>query len=317
MIEAALSIPLISAVYLGMNELGNYIDVNRKLDNLTYEVGDVISRSTGTTATALNTVFSTSKDILHPYSADTLKARVAYYMIDSGSHLGTGTQLCWSYGYPSPAIPYTNVSVAAAGPGIVLPAFAGGAGGSAALKEPDSMPDNPTGYMTIDLEMTYNSVIHYVMPRTMRLTRLNYFYARGKNYVPFSTPPQNQGKSYNKDGTLAGCPTSKAAGALSDRRLKRDIHPVGKLANGLALYRFKYLWSNEEFVGVMAQEVLDVMPDAVVTGADGYMRVRYELLGTRMQRWDEWVKKTALDNATLAALTRASGRKRSEGTRLH
>lgn len=76
---------------------------------------------------------------------------------------------------------------------------------------------------------------------------------------------------------------------FSDIRLKRDISQVGRLANGLKLYRFHYLWSDTEYVGVMAQEVRLLMPDAVVHGADGYLRVDYDRLGTRMMTWHEWL----------------------------
>ena len=75
----------------------------------------------------------------------------------------------------------------------------------------------------------------------------------------------------------------------SDVRLKHDITPVGELASGLGLYRYRYLWSDTAYVGVMAQEVAAVMPEAVQRGADGYLRVDYSRLGLRLQTWDEWV----------------------------
>jgi hypothetical protein len=82
------------------------------------------------------------------------------------------------------------------------------------------------------------------------------------------------------------------------RRLKRNVVRVGRLANGLPLYRFRYLWSDLVHVGVMAQEVLPVMPDAVLVGEDGFMRVDYERLGTRMMTWDEWQRRqTTLSKA--------------------
>ena len=64
---------------------------------------------------------------------------------------------------------------------------------------------------------------------------------------------------------------------------------LGRLDNGLGLYRFSYNGSNKAYVGVMAQEVQAVMPQAVVRGSDGYLRVYYERLGLRMQSWNEWV----------------------------
>jgi hypothetical protein len=53
---------------------------------------------------------------------------------------------------------------------------------------------------------------------------------------------------------------------------------------GLPLYRFKYLGKPETYEGVMAQEVLQLMPSAVSVGADGYYRVNYRVLGARMRR---------------------------------
>jgi len=76
---------------------------------------------------------------------------------------------------------------------------------------------------------------------------------------------------------------------VSDVRLKRDITPIAKLENGLRLYRYRYAWSDTLYVGVLAQEVLEVTPSAVARGADGYLRVNYVRLGLRMQLWDEWV----------------------------
>lgn len=81
----------------------------------------------------------------------------------------------------------------------------------------------------------------------------------------------------------AGAPTS------SDVRLKHDVELLNRLDNGLGLYRFSYIGSNKAYVGVMAQEVEAVMPEAVVRGSDGYLRVHYDMLGIRMQTWEEWV----------------------------
>ena len=74
----------------------------------------------------------------------------------------------------------------------------------------------------------------------------------------------------------------------SDLRLKHDIALVDRLSNGLGLYRFSYIGEDKAYVGVMAQEVAQIMPDAVVEGDDGYLRVRYDMLGIRMQSWEEW-----------------------------
>jgi hypothetical protein len=74
----------------------------------------------------------------------------------------------------------------------------------------------------------------------------------------------------------------------SDIRLKRDIAQVGELDSGIGLYRYRYRWSDTIHVGVMAQEVAAVKPEAVLRGADGYLRVDYARLGLRLQTWDQW-----------------------------
>jgi hypothetical protein len=76
---------------------------------------------------------------------------------------------------------------------------------------------------------------------------------------------------------------------LSDARVKRDITPLGRWENGLQLYRYHYAWSDTLYVGVLAQEVLEVAPNAVSRGADGYLRVDYVRLGLRMQPWEKWL----------------------------
>jgi Chaperone of endosialidase len=88
---------------------------------------------------------------------------------------------------------------------------------------------------------------------------------------------------------------------ISDTRLKRDIVLLSRLANGVGIYRYRYLWSDTIYVGVMAQEVAAIVPDAVVLGLDGYYRVIYARLGLRMITWDEWTKPVAPMGLALAA----------------
>jgi hypothetical protein len=76
---------------------------------------------------------------------------------------------------------------------------------------------------------------------------------------------------------------------LSDLRAKHDIVLLGHLANGVGFYRFSYNGSDEVYVGVMAQEIEAVMPEAVVRGSDGYLLVDYDRLGVPMQTWKEWL----------------------------
>ena len=63
----------------------------------------------------------------------------------------------------------------------------------------------------------------------------------------------------------------------------------GRLDNGLGYYRFSYLGSKKAYVGVMAQEVQGVVPDAVTRGSDGYLRVYYEKLGLTFRTYRDWL----------------------------
>ena len=75
----------------------------------------------------------------------------------------------------------------------------------------------------------------------------------------------------------------------SDFRLKHDIVLLGRLDDGLGYYRFVYNGGHTAYVGVMAQEVEGVAPEAVARGADGYLRVSYDLLGLPFETYDQWV----------------------------
>jgi hypothetical protein len=97
------------------------------------------------------------------------------------------------------------------------------------------------------------------------------------------------GLSVGDDGTKAPVltvlgPCVGDDGVKSDARLKEDVCRVGTTVFGLPLYQFRYIGKPETYAGVMAQEVLKVMPDAVSVGADGFYRVNYRALGTTMRR---------------------------------
>jgi len=69
------------------------------------------------------------------------------------------------------------------------------------------------------------------------------------------------------------------AAAFSDERLKHDIEPIGELDNGLPIYQYRYNWEDGEVdphVGLMAQDVALVHPDAVLKTPSGYLAVDYE-----------------------------------------
>ena len=90
-------------------------------------------------------------------------------------------------------------------------------------------------------------------------------------------------------GGRGGGGGGRGGGRRSDVRLKHDIVLLGHLDNGLGFYRFSYNGSEKPYVGVMAQEVDAIMPQAVARDRDGYLRVFYDKLGVPFQSYDHWV----------------------------
>jgi hypothetical protein len=85
-------------------------------------------------------------------------------------------------------------------------------------------------------------------------------------------------------GTLGAA--ALMAPAASDIRMKENITQVYWLPNGLPVYTYEYKpeFKDDPYaghgvhIGVMAQEVEQVMPEAVITRADGYKMVDYGVI---------------------------------------
>jgi hypothetical protein len=80
------------------------------------------------------------------------------------------------------------------------------------------------------------------------------------------------GGLYDLAGALGGAGITK----YSDRRLKSNIVRIGTHPLGIGIYEYDIDGSRQR--GVMADEVLTVLPEAVLTGDDGYMMVNYGML---------------------------------------
>lgn len=70
---------------------------------------------------------------------------------------------------------------------------------------------------------------------------------------------------------------------VSDARLKTDIAWVGMAKGGFPLYQYRYKGSATRFEGVMAQDVANIRPEAVVHMSNGLMAVNYAMLGLKMR----------------------------------
>ena len=64
----------------------------------------------------------------------------------------------------------------------------------------------------------------------------------------------------------------------SDVRLKDNIKKIGQSIDGYNIYKFRYLDSTKEYIGVMAQEVKARKPEAVMKLNNGFYGVDYSQL---------------------------------------
>lgn len=73
--------------------------------------------------------------------------------------------------------------------------------------------------------------------------------------------------------------TGIAIGSIfaSDRRIKENIKEIGSLNNGLSVYMFNYIGDDKMQMSVMAQDVQEVMPDAVMN-INGVLHVNMEMI---------------------------------------
>jgi len=80
-------------------------------------------------------------------------------------------------------------------------------------------------------------------------------------------------------GAAKGGGMTKLFSLFSDSKLKRNIKKIGMDVRGFGIYSWSYLWDNETHTGVMADEVKDIIPDAVSEHSSGYLMVDYSKIG--------------------------------------
>lgn len=94
------------------------------------------------------------------------------------------------------------------------------------------------------------------------------------------------GSLFGLGGQLGGSYLGSAAGSawlagLSDKRSKENIEHIGE-RNGFAVYDFNYKGDKTRYRGVMAQDVQEIMPEAV-KDIGGLLHVNYDMIGFPME----------------------------------
>jgi len=95
---------------------------------------------------------------------------------------------------------------------------------------------------------------------------------------------QNRNAQYQALGSVAGAAGSAIA---SDRNLKENIKKIGISEKGLDIYEFEYKNKNlgeGVYQGVMAQDLLESKPEAVISDSSGILSVDYSLIDVDFKR---------------------------------
>lgn len=84
------------------------------------------------------------------------------------------------------------------------------------------------------------------------------------------------GKTQESSGSKSSGVAGFLGSILSDRRLKKDVVRLGTLDNGLPLYEYTYTFGGGRHVGVMADDVRKIQPEALGEKIGPFDTVNYE-----------------------------------------
>jgi len=86
-------------------------------------------------------------------------------------------------------------------------------------------------------------------------------------------------------GQAVGIAASIASMIPSDLELKDKIERKGRSPKGIPIYEFNYKHEpNQRYQGVMGQDLLELAPEAVREGDNGYLEVNYNLIDVEFKK---------------------------------
>jgi hypothetical protein len=134
-VEFALILPVMLMLYLGMAEVTQGVNINRKLTILSRTVADITSRaSDGIDNVAMNDIFAAALAVMAPYDASQVSIRLTSVVVRDVDGDAVG-EVCWSDGHLINARPI--------GANVPLPPGFNGVGSSFILAEV-ARPYTPT-----------------------------------------------------------------------------------------------------------------------------------------------------------------------------
>jgi hypothetical protein len=92
----------------------------------------------------------------------------------------------------------------------------------------------------------------------------------------FQNQQNQRNQQQNAQNQMIGQALQLLPMMFSDERVKDEIRQVGTLHNGLPVYAYRYKWGGPTQLGVMAQDVEQVNPEAVIE-VEGIKMVNYDL----------------------------------------
>lgn len=129
-----------------------------------------------------------------------------------------------------------------------------------------------TGRALVDYEqMLENQASDQYMNRLLGVGQLGL----GAGQIVAGAGQQEKKREGGKSGLGNFLGSAMSVAAASDERLKIDITPVGRNRDGLTVYQYRYTDGSGPFIGVMAQEVAKIKPEALGPEIGGYMSVDY------------------------------------------
>jgi len=138
-----------------------------------------------------------------------------------------------------------------------------------------ALQNQPLNYYNSLMSGSQGSVPQFSGANVQQTSPANIQGAFGDAYTQQLNAANAQNASANQTTSTVGSLLGTALMAFSDERLKDDYGVIGETPAGVPVHVWNYKGDNQPQIGVMAQELEQINPDAVHTHASGYKYVDY------------------------------------------